>query len=234
VDRAHRRELKHDKFVEQVGHSVEYAAEHRQQLIRWGAIGAAALVVIVGTYWYVNHQADVRQSELRDAIRTQQANVGTEQNAFVLNFATQADKDKAVEKAFTDIANKYPGKREGQVARFYLGSMNADKGNLAEAEKHWKIVAESGDAEYASQAKYSLAQLYDAQGRTAEAEKLLRDLRDHPTIMVSKEQADIALARVLARSKPEEARKLLEPLRTERASVSRVAINALSELSAPK
>lgn len=233
MDRLHRRELKHDKFVEQVGHSVEFATEHRKQLTLWGSVAAAALVLIVGIYWFVNHQADVRQQELRDAIRLQQANVGAgEQNAYVVNFPTQADKDKAVEKAFTDMANKYGGKREGEVARFYLGAMYSDKGNIAEAEKQWKQVADSGEKEYASQAKFSLAQLYDAEGRTADAEKLLRDLMNNPTLLVSKEQAQIALGRMLGRTKPDEARKLLEPLRTERASVSRIAINALSDMSA--
>lgn len=232
MDRVHRRELKHDKFVEQVGHSVEYAAEHRQQLIRWGSIAAAALIVIAGTYWYVNHESDVRQAELRDAIRMQQATVGQEQNPFVLTYATQADKDKAVEKAFQDLANKYPSKREGQVARMYLGAIYSDKGDLAQAEKQWKAVADSGGDDMASQAKLSLAQLYEAEGRPADAERLLRDLMNHPTVMVSKEQAQIALARVLAKTKPDEARKLLEPLRTERAAISRVAIAALGDVSA--
>jgi lipopolysaccharide biosynthesis regulator YciM len=231
LDRVHRRELKHDKFVEQVGHSVEYASEHRQQLVRWASIAVGALVLIVGVYFFVNRQASVRQDELRDAIRLQQANVGAEQNAYVMNFPTQADKDKAVEKSFADLANKYGGKKEGDIARFYLGAMYSDKGNVAEAEKQWKQLADSGEADYASQAKFSLAQLYDAEGRQPDAEKLLRQLIDHPTILVSKEQAQIALGRILARTKPDEARKLLEPLRTERAAVSRVAINALSDIS---
>ena len=47
-------------------------------------------------YFFVNRQASARQDELRDAIRLQQANVGAEQNAYVMNFPTQADKDKAV------------------------------------------------------------------------------------------------------------------------------------------
>ena len=38
---------------------------------------------------------------------------------------------------------------------------------------------------------------------------------DHPTIFVSKEQAAITLARFLARKKPAEARKLLDPLRNQ-------------------
>ncbi len=68
--------------------------------------------------------------------------------------------------------------------------------------------------------------------RQADAEKLLRSLIDDPTILVSKEQATIALAKVLAKKNPAEARKLLEPLRAERGPVSRAALTALGEMSA--
>jgi len=95
-----------------------------------------------------------------------------------------------------------------------------------------KPVAESGKDAYASQAKLSLAQIYDSMGRQADAEKLLRSLIDDPTILVSKEQATIALAKVLAKKNPAEARKLLEPLRAERGPVSRAALTALGEMSA--
>jgi len=57
-------------------------------------------------------------------------------------------------------------------------------------------------------------------------------LIDDPTILVSKEQATIALAKVLAKKNPAEARKLLEPLRAERGPVSRAALTALGEMSA--
>ena len=57
---------------------------------------------------------------------------------------------------------------------------------------------------------------------------------DHPTILVSKEQATIALGKLLLRTKPEEGRKLLEPLRTQAGAVSRAAISALSEAPAKK
>ena len=131
-----------------------------------------------------------------------------------------------------EVANKYSGKEEGRIAQYFLGLYHADKGNLAEAEKQLKPVAESGKDAYASQAKLSLAQIYDSMGRQADAEKLLRSLIDDPTILVSKEQATIALAKVLAKKNPAEARKLLEPLRAERGPVSRAALTALGEMSA--
>jgi TolA-binding protein len=230
VDRAHRRELKHDKFVEQVGHSVEYAAEHKNQFLMYGAAVLGVLALVLGWYLYSNRQAAARQQELRAAMRVQEAQIGPAGSDFVVSFPTQAEKDKAVVKAFTDVANKYSSSDEGAIAKYFLGVAAADAGNLAEAEKNFKAAADAGDEVYASQAKLSLAQVYEATGRVAEAEKLLRSMIDDPTVLVSKEQATIALARTLAKTKPAEARKLLEPLRTERGPVSRAAISALGEI----
>jgi len=231
VDRAHRRELKHDKFVEQVGHSLEFAADHRSQVMKYGGIALAVLVLAAGWYFYSNHQKAARQQALRDAMRVQGAQIGAAGNEFMMSFPTQEEKEKAVEKAFNDVANKYSGSDEGLIARYFLGISAADKGNISEAEKHFKAVADSADAPYASQAKLSLAQIYEATGRIADAEKLLRSLVDNPTVLVSKEQATIALGRLLAKSKPADARKLLEPLRTERGPVSRAALTALGEIN---
>ena len=50
MDTAHRRELKHDKFVDQVGQSVEYAAEHRDQMIKWGGAALVVLLLAAGVY----------------------------------------------------------------------------------------------------------------------------------------------------------------------------------------
>lgn len=230
MDRAHRRELKHDKFVEQVGHSVEYAAEHRSQFVKWGAVALGVLLLLAGWMWYSRYQHGVRQQALREAMRIQEAQIGPSQSEYLVFFSTQAEKEAAVQKAFNDLANRYPGTEEGTIAQYFLGIAAADRGNLAEAEKHLKAAADSGDQPYASQAKLSLAQVYDATGRAAEAEKALRSLVDEPTVLVSKEQATIALARVMAKSKPAEARKLLEPLRAERGAVSRAALAALAEL----
>jgi predicted negative regulator of RcsB-dependent stress response len=91
-------------------------------------------------------------------------------------------------------------------------------------------VAKNGDDKYASLAKLSLAQIYFADGRTSQGESTLRDLMAHPTVLVSKEQAQISLARYLMTRNPAEARKLLEPLRTQGGSVQQVALSLYGEL----
>ena len=107
---------------------------------------------------------------------------------------------------------------------------SADAGKMDEAERRYRDIADSAPKVYASLAKLSLAQVYVAEGKTGDAEKVLRDLIAHPTLMVSKEQAAIALGRLLAKTNPVEARKILEPLRAERSTVSQAAVAALGDV----
>lgn len=230
MDRAHRHDLKHDKFVEQVGHSVEYATEHKQDFVKWGGIAAVVLVAALGWLMYSRSQAETRQEELRRAIRTQEAAVGSGASEFLVSFPTAAEKQTAVQKAWNDLASKRSGTAEGAVAHYYLGVNAADRGDLQEAEKQFKVVADSGEDEFAAQAKLSLATMYSSMGKTSEAESILRALIANPTVLVSKEQATIALARLMMKDRPAEARKLLEPLRTNPGAVSRVAITLLGEI----
>jgi predicted negative regulator of RcsB-dependent stress response len=114
-----------------------------------------------------------------------------------------------------------------------LGTVAVGQGRLDEAVKHLSDAAGSGNS-VASVAKLALADVYRAQNKTAEAEKILRGLMDNPTILVSKEEAAIDLARLLAPTKPEEARKLLEPLRSTPGAVGRTATAAYTELALGK
>ena len=232
MDKITRHELKADRFAEEVGHTVEFLNIHRKQAILYGGIAAAVLAVVIGGYFVLRDQRGVRQAALRAALEVYDAQVGPapSDNPYMKFYPTQAEKDKAMEKAFGDLASQYAGKDEGAIARYYLAVIAADAGRMLEAEKNFQVVADSGEKEYASLAKLALAQLYAAQGKTAQAEQLLRALIEKPTIMVSKEQATILLARTLAPAKPAEARKLLEPLRTERSAVSRAALTALAEI----
>ena len=84
-----------------------------------------------------------------------------------------------------------------------------------------------------SVAQLALAQIYESEGKSAEAEKLLRQLIDKPTLFVSKEEATLELAKLLAKSNPAEARKLVEPLSASpRNAVSRAAVSVLGAITA--
>lgn len=231
MDRLTRKELKSDRFALEVQHSVEYFNEHRRQMIRWGSIGLGVIVLAAAVYAYMGHQHSVRQEALHEAMQIQNAGIGPAQNEYTLTFPTPADRYKAVDKAFTDLAHKYPGTDEGLIAEYFLGVNAADQGKMDEAEKHFKIAADGTSGPYPSVAKLSLAQIYASQGKLADGEKLIQSVIDHPTVMVSKEEATIALAELVGPTDPARARKLLEPLRNSgRPGVSKAALSVLSDL----
>jgi predicted negative regulator of RcsB-dependent stress response len=231
VDRITRKELKKDKFALEVGHTVEFLEAHRKQLIRYGVLAVAVILLAVGLFYYNQRQHVARQAALRAALNAMQAPVGPSPAPGVLTFASAEEKTRAVSKAFTDLSTKYPGSDEGVISQYYLGAMALDQGKPEEAAKLLNQASGAGNENYASLAKLSLAGLYASEGKTTEAEKLLRQLMDKPTIMVSKNQATIGLARVIAPAKPDEARKLLEPLRSAPGTVGRVATSAYGDLS---
>jgi TolA-binding protein len=232
VDKITRHAMKADRFAQEVGHTVEFLADHRRQVVLYGAIAALALAAAAGGYFFLRHQKAARQHELRVALEIYEASVGAapQDNPYMKIFPTQTEKDQAIQKTFGDMAARHAGKDEGAIARYFLAVVASDQGRMLEAEKGFQEVAETGDKNYASLARFALAQLYHAQGKTAPAEQILRALIEKPTVLVSKEQAAITLGRMLGPAKPAEARKLLEPLRTERSAVSRAALTALSEI----
>jgi hypothetical protein len=230
VARITRKELKTDKFALEVGHTFDFFEEHRTEIVRYAiaAIAAAAIVALI--FVYRAHQQTARQETLGKALAVQDAPVGPGGPPGALSFPTQEAKDKEEVKQFSELAAKYSGSDEGYIAEYYLGCMAAGQGNLPEAEKRLSSVADSGGKRYASLAKLPLGQIYFAEGKNDLGEKTLRSLMDNPTVFVSKDQAAIVLAKMLAHTKPAEARKLLDPLRAKPGPVSQTAIQAYAEL----
>ncbi|MBZ5620819.1 MAG: tetratricopeptide repeat protein [Acidobacteriia bacterium] len=230
MPRITRKELKTDRFALEVGNTVTFFEEHQKELVRYGAGVIVVVLLIIGYSMYSGRQHAARQEVLARAIAVQESPVGPPTPGQNQNFPTQESKDEVALKAFTDIQSQYRGSEEAAIAEYYVGAIKADQGKLAEAEKSFKAVADKGDAKYASLAKFALAQIYFADGRNDQGESTLRDLMAHPTIYISKEQAAITLARFLAPKKPAEARKLLDPLRTQPGAVGQSAISVYGEL----
>jgi predicted negative regulator of RcsB-dependent stress response len=225
VDRQTRKDLKTDKFAEEVVDIFEWTSLHKSEVVRYGAVLVAVVLIAVGVMYYNRSQAAVRQEALTKALRVDDATTGTNFQATNLHFDTEADKTKAKVQAFTDLSAKYNGTQEGAIADIYLGSYATDQGRLDEAEKRYKRVVDNGPGAYAGLARISLAQVYASEGKLADAEKLLREAIANPTSTVSKEQASLVLGELLSKSNPAEAHKLLDPLRTStRAAISRTAI----------
>lgn len=235
MDRKLRKKIKDDPFSREIKHTVSWLDEHKQPLIRYGSIAVVVIAIGFGIYYFMRHQAAVRADALDHAMQVDQATVGpTPQVPGGLAFPTQEEKDKARAKAFTDVATQYRGTAEGAIAQMQMGSDAADKNDLATAERIYKDVIDAAPKDYASMAKLALANVYEGENKNADAEKLLRDLMANPTTVVSKDEAAIHLAKLIAKngkSGCDEARKLLEPMRTERTAISRAAVTALGQMT---
>jgi predicted negative regulator of RcsB-dependent stress response len=230
VARITRKELKTDKFALEVEHGLTFFEEHQRDIVRYGGFLVALAVLVFGFTIYQRHQRANREEGLAKAIQVQETGVGPALQGASPTFPTQQVKDEAALKAFNDLKSKYSGSAEAEIAQYYIGSIRADQGNLAESEKNLQEVAQNGDEKYASLSKLSLAQVYFADNKPDLAEKTLRDLMAHPTIFVSSDQASIALARGLLTSKPAEARKILDGLRNRPGSVGQVALTMYGQL----
>jgi predicted negative regulator of RcsB-dependent stress response len=229
VARITRKELKSDKFALEVGQTVSFFEEHRDLIYRYGAVALGVAVLVAGWVVYQKHQGAAREQALANAIAMQEAGIGAP-NSGNLSFPTQAAKDEVTTKAFAAVAAKYSGSTEGEVAQYYLGAIGADASKMDEAEKHFQYVAQHGNAAMASLAKFSLAQIDFATDRNAQGEAMLRDLMENPTALVSKDQATLTLAHYLILKRPEDARKLLDPLKTATGPAGRLALTMYGQL----
>ncbi len=237
MDKQHREDLKKDQFVETVGHSVEYVASHKSQVYSYVALGLAAAAIALGVYWFTGSRKAQQQADLAQALQIRSATIGakTDPNDPRPAFATEADKSTALAKALTEVAAKHSGSDAASVAHYQLGVVASDKGDMAEAAKHFEKAVAEGSRDYSSVAKLSLAQVYHAQSKSGEAEKLLKELMASPSTLVSKEQATFTLARLLMSSNPAEARKLIDPLTKDSSPVVvRNAVGMMGELPTGK
>ncbi|MFN0171732.1 MAG: tetratricopeptide repeat protein [Bryobacteraceae bacterium] len=226
MDRITRKELKTDKFALEVEHGLEYAAGHRKQLIRYGAAALVVALLVWGGFRYRDSQRLERQGVLAAAL---DAHIKPPEGGD--SFEGQRRKNVESLKKFQEVIDKYPGSDEAMVASSYIGAIRAEEGNTDEAQKALKRVIDAGDANVASLAKLSLAGLYASAGKTKEAEDILRPLIASPTQFVSKEHATIALAHALAKTRPDEARKLLDPLKTIKGvALTEAVVNLSAEL----
>ena len=230
MDRLTRHELKTDKFVQEVGQTVHFFEEHRQAILRYGAIVLAVLVLAAAFFGYSRMKRGERQSALAKVLETYNMPVNEDAPAGLPAFRTEEEKNQAIIKGCNELIQKYAGSEEAALATYLLGANAADQGDLAAAERYLKQASETGNREYASLAQFALAQLYASQGKHPESEKILRALMENPTVLVTRDQAAVRLAELLVRSRPEEARKLAAPLQMKPGAVGRAALSVLARL----
>lgn len=166
MDRQHRRDLKHDKFVDEIG-TLSSRARENQRLLLLITAGVVLLAVIgYGIYFFRSNRERTAQSALGKAIETIESPLipppGTPgaQQAPNAKFKTDAERLAASEKEFKDVETKFGGSNAADVAGLYLARIEALRGDTASARKRLQaFVDDHSDHMLVGGARYSLYQL---------------------------------------------------------------------------
>jgi tetratricopeptide (TPR) repeat protein len=165
MDRQHRRDLKHDRFVDEVG-SLTSRARENQRFLFTVTIGVVALALIVyGVYFYrTNHerQAQDALSAAIDAIDSpliQPSSPSSPPNPMA-KFKTEDERTSRSEAMFRDVQKKYSGTNAADIADLYLARIDAGRNDVASARKRLQsFIEEHPKHLLVGAARYSLYQL---------------------------------------------------------------------------
>jgi len=211
-----RRQLKEDKFIDTAQGAAEWTASHREPLI-YGAI--AVIVIVLATVGFLswrNKQNDSANIALGASMRVFNEPVRPAgAPASPDTFASVAERAKAAQKQFKDVADKYSHTEAGRIARYMEGVAALQAGDNSTGEQTLKSVGDSSSKNVAALAKMALANYYRSSNRASDATRIYKDLADHPTETVSKAAAQLALAEMYEKTDPQEATTLYQQIQKE-------------------
>lgn len=198
-DRFSRKQIKHDKFVEEM--ESAYVVARRNKPIVLGVIAAVLLLIaaLVGwSLWAANQEAKA-QEKLAEAIEIMEAPVAEPDATSppAGTYRTEEEKIAKAEPILREVATDYSGRDAAEVAGLYLARLDVDRGELAAAvEKYQAFVDEHPNHVLAQAARVSLYDVRIALGQTAE---VVADLEEDVATADSGLPQDVALT-LLARA----------------------------------
>jgi TolA-binding protein len=161
MDRQTRRDLKHDKFVDEVGVLSGVVRSNARNLALAGA-GALLLIAIIGGYFYYrSNREQAAQSKLGEAIATIDSPLKVDgQQIPNAQFKTDAEKNAKAEQQFKAVNHDYAGTDAADVAELFLARLAATRGDVAAARPKLQAFVDAHPNDVlASSARYSLYQM---------------------------------------------------------------------------
>lgn len=212
VDQQTKAALKKDKFVTTTTHGLEWANENRRSVITTSAILLAVIVIAVLGGVIYNSRADAASVAFGAAMQVYQTPLSRPGQAVppgVKTFTSTAERAKAANALFADVANKYGMTPNGENARYFAGLTYIEQGQSQAGEDTLKKVAGGWNNNLAGLGKFALAQVYHNSGRDPQAVDLYNQLTVQPTTTIPPGMAQLALADLyISQGKTADARKI--------------------------
>lgn len=163
MDRQHRHDLKHDKFIDEIGDLSQRARANQRLLYTIAGAAIAIAILIYGIFFYRSAQERKAQQKLATAIQTIEAPLqAAEGQPPVPNakFKTETERATAAEKQFRDIMSQHSGTDASSVASLYVARIDAGNGKADSARALLtEFVDDHPDSLLVGSARFSLYQL---------------------------------------------------------------------------
>lgn len=141
MDRQHRQDLKHDKFVDEIGVLSTRARENQRLLLTITAAAVAIAVLAYGIVFYTGNKEEKAQAALAGAIDTMDSPLlppagqpQAQPAAPGAKYKTEAERSAAAEKQFQTVQANYSGTDAADVAKLYLARIDAGRGDVTTAK----------------------------------------------------------------------------------------------------
>jgi len=204
---------------ETIAHGAEAVLSHQTATTYILVVAVVIAGLIFGWRAYADRQTARGSMAFDEAMKTFNAPAGREittpPRAGEITFATDQAKFTAAAQKFEDVAKKYPRTRPGQLAHYYAGLCLDHLGQENQAKEQLQAATSGGDADYASLARFQMAQIDDRTGQPDQSEKIYQELMAKPTVLVSKPVVMLALAQHYRQKNPAEAAKLYAQIKSE-------------------
>jgi predicted negative regulator of RcsB-dependent stress response len=199
VDTQTRHALKKDKFAQATASSVSWVSSNRADVVKWSIAALVPVLIAVGGLVFWSFQSSAADKALGTALDTYDAQLvppGVPVEAGT--YASAADRSKAANQQFSEVASKYGWLPEGAKAHYFTGITDEELGQNAQAETELKTAAGSWDHNLSNLAKLALAELYHHTQRDPQAIAIYNELTAKPSATVSANVAQLDLADLYA------------------------------------
>jgi tetratricopeptide (TPR) repeat protein len=174
MDRQHRHDLKHDKFVDEIGILSSKARDNQRLLYTLGGALVAIALIVAAVVFYRGNREEKAQAALATAIETFDAPVGDatpeqQQTQTGPRFKTEQERTVAAEKLFKDVQSDYSGTDAADVAGLYQARLASNRGDTRTARTLLeKFVGDHKDHILVGAARFSLYQMRIEAGEAAQ------------------------------------------------------------------
>jgi predicted negative regulator of RcsB-dependent stress response len=218
VDTQTRHALKQDSFVEATASGLGWLSEHRSLMVKTAiTLVITAVVIVAAVLLYTSREAkaDDLFGQAMSIYGTALRQPGQPVSPGEASYQTAAERAKAANPLFVQVASDYGWFRVGTNARYFVGLTEEDMGQTSAAENDLKKAAGSMDKGVAALAKVALASLYHQTGRDPQAISTLQELVKNPTVTVPAFAAKLQLAAIYEKTQPQEAKRLYAEIKDQ-------------------